>query len=272
VPYVVKHRRPPEPWAAAKRHAKHRVLRPLYFFNWACEWVAHGLGRLSVLEVLEYVGSLSVLVAVIAWFASADDRMKQKHYQAWQVVNTAQGKGGSGGRIDALQELNEDKVPLVGVDASGAYLQDVKLPAADLRRADLHAADLRRANLSKANLDGAKLASANLRDANLASADLSDADLTDADLAGATLPAARLRGATFARADLRNCDLRDVRDWAAVKSVRLANVHGVRNAPAGFAAWAAAAGAVDAPDDAGWERRLEADGPATKPAAGASWK
>jgi hypothetical protein len=28
--------------------------------------------------------------------SEAGDRKKQKHYQAWQVINTAQGKGGSG--------------------------------------------------------------------------------------------------------------------------------------------------------------------------------
>jgi hypothetical protein len=267
VPYVVKHRRPPEPWSAARRHAKHRALRPFYFFNWLCEWVAHLLGRLSVLEVLEYVGSLSVLVAVVAWFAGADDRMKQKHYQAWQVINTAQGKGGSGGRGDALQELNEDKVPLVGVDVAGAYLQDVKLPAADLRRGDLHAADLRRADLRRANLEGAQLMSANLRSADLSATDLTDATADDADLNGANLSAANLRGTSFARADLRNCDLRGVRDWAAVRSVRLANVHGVRNPPDGFLTWATAAGAVAVPDDAGWEKLAAADGPAAKPAS-----
>ena len=51
------------------------------------------------------------------------DRIKQKHYQAWQVINSAQGKGGSSGRIDALEELHQDGVLLVGVDVSDAFLQ-----------------------------------------------------------------------------------------------------------------------------------------------------
>ena len=46
--------------------------------------------------------------AVIFYFTESGDRRKQKHYHAWQVINTAQGKNGSGGRIEALQELNED--------------------------------------------------------------------------------------------------------------------------------------------------------------------
>src|SRR6266699_3248514 len=67
------------------------------------------------------------------------DRQKQKHYQAWQVINTAQGKGGSGGRIEALHELNEDRVPLVGVNVSSSFLQGLKLKDASLVRADFSA-------------------------------------------------------------------------------------------------------------------------------------
>ena len=56
-----------------------------------------------------------MLLAVVSYFSESKDRIKQKHYQAWQVINSAQGKGGSGGRIDALEELHADGVPLVGV-------------------------------------------------------------------------------------------------------------------------------------------------------------
>ena len=69
--------------------------------------------------------------------------MKQKHYQAWQVINSAQGKGGSGGRIDALEELHRDPVPLVGVDVNDAFLQGVELNGANLLRANFRSADIR---------------------------------------------------------------------------------------------------------------------------------
>jgi hypothetical protein len=62
------------------------------------------------------------LLAVVSYFSESKDRIKQKHYQAWQVINSAQGKGGSGGRIDALEELHADGVPLVGIDVNGAFL------------------------------------------------------------------------------------------------------------------------------------------------------
>ena len=113
-----------------------------------------------------------MLVAVIFYFSESGDRVKQRHYQAWQVINTAQGKGGSGGRIEALQELNADKVPLVGVDVSSAFLQGLKLEQANLGRADFSAADLRNSKLMGADFTFANLESANLRSAALDHAEI----------------------------------------------------------------------------------------------------
>src|ERR1700761_6639094 len=122
----------PESWRIQCDRMRFRWAKPLLAFEWVWQWVAYLLSRWSFLEVLEYLGSFSVLIAVIFYFSESGDRMKQKHYQAWQVINTAQGKGGSGGRVDALKELNEDRVPLVGVDLSTAFLQGVRLPHAQM--------------------------------------------------------------------------------------------------------------------------------------------
>ena len=111
----------PAPWKVRKQRTPHRWLIPFVALEWIFEWAAFALSNWSFLEVLEYLGTFSVLIAVIFYFSESGDRVKQRHYQAWQVINTAQGKGGSGGRIEALQELNEDKVPLVGVDVSSAF-------------------------------------------------------------------------------------------------------------------------------------------------------
>ena len=170
--------------------------------EWVFEWIAFGLSRWSFLEVLEYLGSFSILIAVIFYFSESGDRLKQKHYQAWQVINTAQGKGGSGGRIEALQELDEDGVPLVGVDVSGAFLQGIRLPKARLVRADLNAVDARNSDFQAADLMGANLHSGNFRDSNLSGANLQDADLGEADFCSANLSGAVLDGATLDAAEL----------------------------------------------------------------------
>src|ERR1700674_4055957 len=153
--------RPPA-WKAYKT-GRPGWLLPIHAIEWACDWTAYHLAHWAFLEVLEYLGVFSVLIAIIFYFSEAGDRKKQKHYQAWQVINTAQGKGGSGGRIEALQELNHDRVSLVGVDAAGAFLMGVRLEKAPLLRSDFEATDLRNCNLSHADLTYSNLRDANLR-------------------------------------------------------------------------------------------------------------
>ncbi len=217
--------------------------RPLVAFEWIWQWIVYLLSRWSFLEALEYLSSFSVLIAVIFYFSESGDRLKQKHYQAWQVINTAQGKGGSGGRIDALQELNTDGVPLIGVDVSTAYLQGVDLSRADLTRANFNAVDARNSNFRSADLTAADLRSANFREGNLQNARLIDADLTNADLNSANLSGADLTRANLDNADLRNSDLRNLR-WQEIRSMKMTNLAGVKNAPDGFLQLALKHGAI----------------------------
>lgn len=86
------------------------------------------------------------------------------NYQAWLVVNSAQGKGGSGGRIDALTNLARNTQSLAGVNVDGAWLVGV----------DLRGADLAHASFKDANLQGARVAGARFSAASLLRADLAD--------------------------------------------------------------------------------------------------
>lgn len=223
-------------------------MLPLLTLEWPFQWIAYFLGNWAFLEILEYLGSFSVLIAVIFYFSESGDRIKQKHYQAWQVINTAQGKGGSGGRIEALQELNIDGVPLVGVDVSSAFLQGIRLPGARLRRANFTAADVRNsyfraADFADANLSSSNFRSSILRNVSFEGAQMDDADFSDADLSGADLS-----NASLAQADLRRTDLSGVR-WQGIQDLTGANIFGVRNAPEGFVAWALRRGAVQIDPD-----------------------
>ncbi len=233
----------PEPWKVQRNALRHSWLVPLLAIEWVCEWTAFALSRWSFLEVLDYLGSFSILIAVIFYFSESGDRLKQKHYQAWQVINTAQGKGGSGGRIEALQELDADGVPLVGVDVSGAFLQGVRLPGARLLRADLSAVDARNSDFKAADLTSANLRSGNFRQSNLTDANFQDADLDESDLCWANLAGANFDGATLDAADLGNTDLGKVK-WQNIKSLKGANIRRVRDAPEGFIEWATQHGAV----------------------------
>jgi pentapeptide repeat protein len=162
--------------------------------------------------------------------------LKAANYHAWTVVNSAQGKGGSGGRIDALQDLNRNGVSLAGVRLDGAWLEGIDLRGAKLSRAGLREANLRGAILQGANLEGA---------------DLTNVNLTGADLQGAFLKGADLSGAELGTADLRVADLAEIRGWQSIRSASYLLLDGIRHAPAGFLEWAKAHGAGEAQGEAG---------------------
>src|ERR1700737_1816601 len=126
------HRERPDPWLVRKQRIKHAWTTPFWTLEWILEWVAFGLSRWTFLDVLEYLEGFSVLVAVIFYFSESGDRLKQKHYQAWQVINTAQGKGGSGGGLASPRGLQRGGVPLVGVDVSEAFLKGIDCGAASV--------------------------------------------------------------------------------------------------------------------------------------------
>jgi Pentapeptide repeats (9 copies) len=238
----------PASWSLIRSRIRQSWIVPFVAFEWTWQWVAYFLSRWSFLEVLEYLGSFSVLVAVIFYFSASGDRLKQKHYQAWQVINTAQGKGGSGGRIDALQELNGDKVPLVGVDVSSAFLQGLKLDHANLLRSDFSAADLRGSNLQSADFTSADLHATNFRNSNLKNASFESADMHDADLWGSNLTGAVFNNTDLGGADLRYADLSNS-NWKQIRNIRMANIAGVKNAPEGFVDWALKNGAIQSDSD-----------------------
>jgi hypothetical protein len=235
-----KDRPPPPPWRKVRAKLRYRWAVPFVYSDWLAGWAAYALGRLSFIELLEIFGSCSVLIAVIFYFAESGQRTQARHYQAWQVINTAQGKGGNGGRIDALAQLNDDHIPLVGVDVSDAYLEGVRLENADLRRSRLSGADLKDSDLARADMEEATLRFANLRDSNLTGCMFLDANLTDADLTGADLSGADLQGAVLDRADLTNADLAGVLHWQSIAGIAGATLQNVRNPPDGFLAWAKA--------------------------------
>lgn len=245
-------RQRPKTWSEQRPKTRNGWL----FFHkleWYFSWAAWALGNWAFLEVIESLSTFSVLVAVAFYFADSGNRVKQRHYQAWQVINTAQGKGGSGGRIEALQELNHDNVPLIGVDASFAFLKGVNLRGARLSRCMLQSSDLRDSDLANADLTFCNLRSANLRDSSLNGTQMQDTDLTSADLNGTNLSGATLDRADLTQVDLRNADLNRIA-WRQIASFHLANVWGVRNPPEGFVAFALAHGAVSLASEQDWEK------------------
>lgn len=183
----------------------------------------------SLIQTIEYIGQLSaisLLIGVVTYIAETPQRaeqmkmeQKQMHYQAWEIINNNQGKQSSGGRIDALQDLNKDGVSLAGLDAEGAVLLGINLKGADLRKARLSGAKIMNADLSGADLTaanfrgsdtlllGTNLSQAIVKDADLSQANLSNVNLTGAWLSNSELNRANLRNANLTGAELRGCNL-----------------------------------------------------------------
>ena len=253
----MRERRPkPKPWREHCQHPSPRWAYPFRKSNWALEWVAWCLGGWVLLEVLEYLSMFSVLVAVIFYFSETGVRTMQRHYQAWQVIDAAQGKGGNGGRIEAMQQLNHDGVSLVGIQADNAFLFGILLKGGQLDRCDMNSSDLRDSVFNRASMTFCNLQSANFRGASLTNADLTDADLQDADFTGADLTSANLARADLSRADLRNADLNAVA-WREIQSIRFANIKDIKNPPLGFVDWAMKNGAVSLASDDEWNAAIQ---------------
>ena len=170
--------------------------------------------RESVL--LSIVEGFSILVAVWLFFLEAPERDKKAHYEAWKTIDSAHGLRNSYARLQALQDLNSDRIPLIGFSAPEADLRGINLEGADLTNAYLSGADLTNANLSNANLSHAnlvetKLTNANLRNSQLTGANLSYADLIEANLQDVDFVGANIIGTNFVRANLAQAYFGDVR-------------------------------------------------------------
>lgn len=190
----------PLSWSVWKsQYGRHRLYY-LLTVEWAIGWVVYRLKSLALIELLGLATRVSVVVAVIFYFMEADDRTRERHYRAWELVNSARGSTGDGGRKSALEELNADHVSLAAAPLDDAWLQGIQLP-----KAELPFAHLKGALLGEANLRGANLRGADLRGVMLTGADLSGADLFGADLRGATIYTTNFKGA-----DLREANLLEV--------------------------------------------------------------
>lgn len=164
---------------------------------------------------IDKVESISIISGVIIFlFVQGKERRKQEQYEAWQVINSAHGQSGSGGRIQALQDLNKAGVDLSGLSAPKADLKGIDLENAQLFRADLSGAWLSEACLNGAKLSDAKLQEADLRKAKLHKANLDGADLTEAYLVEANLAGAHFIGTIFSRVRLAHAIL----DQAKIRS------------------------------------------------------
>jgi hypothetical protein len=154
---------------------------------------------------------VTVVYGVIRYGCEAPKREKLAHYQAWTMINSATGQQTSGGRIEALQDLNKDGVSLQGLNANNANLAGINLRNASIEDANLQGANLQEANLQnaylhRADLQGAKFNKANFQGAHLSDVKLQKTSIDEADFRGANFMNANLQKTSFYKADLREAN------------------------------------------------------------------
>ena len=258
-------------WARAEKLVRSPIVRTAFLFGewWSdrveafestwfeagLEGLAHDLQNLAIIDLLNVLASLSLISGAIGYLLGGDERQKQTHYQAWQVINSAAGREAESGRKDAIEDLWADEVSLVGLDIHKAnilrldlsphcYLVWFRVPdrictltnlpfifrvGADLERANLQGAILEEANLQGASLERANLQRTILWEANLQETDLWEVNLQGASLEKANLQVAYLNKANLQGAFLNKANLQGAFLWEAdlqVAYLRRANLQG----------------------------------------------
>jgi hypothetical protein len=123
--------------------------------EWALRWAVHCLSGLALFKVLELLGRLVVLVALVSWLTEAHDRREAKHNQAWSLIMAAKGVAADGGRKNALENLLADRIALTGAPLQGAHFNALNLSKAQLFSADFTGGRLFYSELEKTALHGA---------------------------------------------------------------------------------------------------------------------
>ncbi|MBD2597443.1 pentapeptide repeat-containing protein [Nostoc spongiaeforme FACHB-130] len=186
------------------------------------------MSKQALFSILERLGYLVILVAVIEFIGGQQVRRNNEVFTAWQTITNvdSEKQSGSGGRKEALEFLNSrplrfpwigwtdedwywdeqdkkceqkrlfglrwERQSLQGLSAPNAYLQGIRLCGANLVSANLVQAHLEGTDLWDVNLGGAGLKLASFEGANLTEAHLQYAFWSEANLKGANLKGANL--------------------------------------------------------------------------------
>jgi uncharacterized protein YjbI with pentapeptide repeats len=94
-----------------------------------------------------FATNVAIFFALVNYLIEIPDRAKQRHFQAWEVINLAQ-KGTEGGRREAIRDLVQDGQPLDGTNLDQAYLVNGYFKGASLRNTSFKGANLTTADFN----------------------------------------------------------------------------------------------------------------------------
>ena len=169
------------------------------------DWGKYFIKSLEKSRIIGTLESISIITALVIYIRQG---RKRSHYEAWQVIDAAQGLEISHARIKALEELAKGGISLKGLSLPKANLERINLVDINLKEANLQGTNISEANLKGckfelAQLQGANLWSANLQEAFFLLAQLQKANLTSANLKNADLEGVNLLEANLQKANLQ---------------------------------------------------------------------
>ncbi|MEM1369260.1 MAG: pentapeptide repeat-containing protein [Cyanobacteria bacterium P01_H01_bin.15] len=209
---------------ASTRKRGWRRLVDFYERSWfekGLETIVSDLQRMALFDLLNVLGSLGVIIAVITYFGTEKQRREAEISIAWQTITNAAGQGGNGGRIRSLQFLNASpganwrrRFPWICPERMVGLSEKFPIcfwPRESLARLDLSLDEENKgdeyATENRILFTGAFLADIQLPNSDLIRANLSGADLSEANLSGANLFLANLSGASLFLANLSGASL-----------------------------------------------------------------
>jgi hypothetical protein len=149
------------------------------------------------------VGVAAVIVTVVGYWFSYQDRIDSRQERAWNVVRAAldwseKNKWGNIGQIEAVQTLTRDcdrwwrNLPVLGYLMQFFFRDCVPLKSLSLMRMDFGGLKAASADLSYGYFACGNFAAADLKHTNLSHASLMATELSGADLSGTKLDGACL--------------------------------------------------------------------------------
>ncbi|ERT09503.1 pentapeptide repeats family protein [Lyngbya aestuarii BL J] len=183
------------------------ILSILYLENTLEEQTDWGQLFIRSIEKSRILGtfeSISIVTALVVYLRRGK---KQSHYEAWQVIDSAQGIEFSHARIKALEELAKDGISLKGLLLPKANLEQIHIVDGDFKEVNLQGAKLQEANLQGSTFELTQLQGANFWKANLQEAFFLLTQMQKINLSSANLSYADLQGVNLLEANLQKADI-----------------------------------------------------------------
>ena len=99
-------------------------------FSDAYTRVVNSTAATRAVSAAELLGKLTIFFGNLSFILEAPDRAKQRHYQAWELLNLASGHSGEAGRSIAFDVLVHDHQPMRNLDLKGATISELRLNVA----------------------------------------------------------------------------------------------------------------------------------------------